>query len=242
LRRKTERLIAASGYYLGLMPDELFAMCVLGTIAGTGFAFVAFGLMDVKGDAFIRFVALGTFCGAMLPYNAVSSRARIRSTQIERDLPGTIDLIALCMSAGLDFPGAIRQITRKQAAPGAPGAKAGPEPSALDEELSILLQELELGHPRRDALLGLAQRVPSESLGEFVSAVVQAEQKGNPLSEVIAIQATVLRTRRTLNAEEVASRTAVLMLIPLMLLAVVAIVIVGGPLFIRISQDGLLSG
>src|SRR5690606_11854976 len=98
-----------------------------------------------------------------------------------------IDLAAMCLAAGLDFPGSVRQIVLKTPAKNAP----------LREEFANILQELELGRTRRQALENFADRVPHEAVHDFVGSVVQSEEKGNPLAETLTIQATMLRMRRT---------------------------------------------
>jgi tight adherence protein C len=129
------------------------------------------------------------------------------------------------MSAGLDFPGALRQVTEKTADKG----------DALYEELTRILQELELGRTRKQALLSFAERAPTESVRDFVSAVVQAEEKGNPLAEVLQIQATMLRMRRSIAAEESAARAGVLMMGPLMLIFCTIMMIILGPFAVNIA-------
>ena len=69
-----------------------------------------------------------------------------------------------------------------------------------------MLQELDLGHTRRKALEGLAERVPTEPVRDFVASVVQAEDKGTPLAEVLSVQARMLRMRRSVRAEESAAK------------------------------------
>jgi tight adherence protein C len=223
VRTRLGSLLAGSGYWLGLSADELCALCALGGAVGLFFGWVLALLWNTTQ----LFLALVAALGTWIPYAMVSSEAQQRRRQIDRELPSTIDLVALCMSAGMDFPGALRQISRERT-----GGS-----SALDEELRLILQELDLGHPRRDALLAFARRVPSEAVSEFVSAVVQSEEKGNPLAEVLVIQAGVLRQRRTIMAEEAASRAAVLMIAPLVLLILATLLLIAGPLVIRTIND-----
>jgi tight adherence protein C len=130
------------------------------------------------------------------------------------------------MSAGLDFPGAIRQLVEKSSDPG----------DALIEELRRLLQSLQLGRTRKQTLGDLAKHAPTSSVNEFVSALVQAEERGNPIAEVLAIQAVASRQRRTVAAEEAASRAGVAMVLPLLLLFLSIMLLLLGPPMLQLAQ------
>jgi tight adherence protein C len=90
---------------------------------------------------------------------------------------------------------------------------------------------------RKQALEGFARRAPTESVGEFVGAVVQAEERGNPVSAVLQIQASVSRIRRTVRAEENASKAGVAMVGPLMLVFLCIMLLVMGPMLLRIMKE-----
>lgn len=215
-RRRADAKIAAAGDYLGLTPDEYFALSVLGAIGGFVLAWTVTGGED------LMLIVAGTTAGIILPRHHVAAEATRRRRQIARGLPPAIDLAALCLSAGMDFPGALRQVTDNA------GVK-----DALHEELRTILRELELGHTRKSALEGFAARVESEEVRDFVAAVVQAEERGNPLGEVLRIQAEVLRQRRTVRGEELAARASVLMIGPLVMLILSVMCLILGPLLLR---------
>jgi tight adherence protein C len=210
-----------AGEYLGLTADEYLALCVISAIGMLIAGFVIDKLSGVGGILVLMFAGFGT----ILPHMQVSGEIERRFKQVNRGLPHAIDLVALTMSAGLDFPGALRQVTEKTADKG----------DALYEELTRILQELELGRTRKQALLSFAERAPTESVRDFVSAVVQAEEKGNPLAEVLQIQATMLRMRRSIAAEESAARAGVLMMGPLMLIFCTIMMIILGPFAVNIA-------
>ena len=166
--------------------------------------------------------------GAALPYVQLRSVTKNRFKQIDRGLPAAIDLVALCRGAGLDFPGALRQITQKAASRRDP----------LTRELTRILQQLELGRTRRQALLELEERCPTDAVRDFVGSVVQAEEKGNPLADVLEVQAQMLRMRRSVMAEEAAARAGVMMMGPLMLMFGAILLVLLGPFVIRIMNNG----
>lgn len=211
-----------AGEYLGLTADEYLALCVLSTLGMLVAGVVIDQLANIGGIFLLMFIGFGT----ILPHMQVSGEIERRFKQVNRGLPYSIDLVALTMSAGLDFPGALRQVTDKTA----------DKTDALYEELLRILQELELGRTRKQALLAFGDRCPTEAVRDFVSAVVQAEEKGNPLAEVLQIQATMLRMRRSVAAEESAARAGVLMMGPLMLIFATIMLIILGPFAVNIAS------
>ncbi len=220
-----DRQVRMAGSYLGLLAEELVALSVVCAAAALTAGALA-NLVVKIGPVFV--VAVGAF-GAVAPFLTVSSFAGERSKAIGRRLPSAIDLLALSMSAGLDFPNALRQVVEKSGTPNDP----------LVEELSLILQSLQLGRTRRQALEEFADRSPIDAVSEFVNSVIQAELRGNPLAEVLRIQAEISRERRTVLAEEAAAKAGVSMLMPLVLVFVAILILIAGPMVIRLSQNGL---
>ena len=107
----------------------------------------------------------------------------------------------------------------------------------LIEELNIILQELSVGKTRKQALLQFSDRVGGESVREFVSAVVQAEERGSPLSDVLRIQAQSSLQRRSVRAEEADASASVKMLLPMVLLFVAILMLIVTPMFIQIGSQ-----
>lgn len=202
-RGEIDRQISLAGDYMGLTADEFIALTLLSTLGGGLVGAVIGWALDLGGICPIAGVALG---GAM-PYMQVSGVGQERLKNISRGLPYVIDLMALSMGAGLDFPGAVRQVVEKSSNPDDP----------LVEEFTLILQTINLGRTRREALQEFSRRAPVEAVIEFVSSLVQAEDRGNPVAEVLAIQANVSRSRRSVRAEEAAAKAGVAMVGPLML-------------------------
>ncbi|HYO97621.1 MAG TPA: type II secretion system F family protein [Polyangiaceae bacterium] len=219
--QRLDRQITLSGDYCGLTPEELIALCCLGASAGLTFG-LAYAMLLGKG---LLYAMIGTLLGAMLPYLQVTGIEQERRKRVHNGLPYAIDLLSLGLSAGLDFPGALRQVVEKSSNPSDP----------LFEELNLVLQELQVGKTRKDALLQFADRVPNESVLEFVNAVVQAEERGNPLGRVLQIQAEVSRQRRSVRAEEAASKASVKMLGPLVLLFAGILLLIVAPMILDLQ-------
>ncbi|HMI83535.1 MAG TPA: type II secretion system F family protein [Polyangiaceae bacterium] len=225
---KLDRQLTMAGDYLGLTPAEYVALSIVG--AGVG---LAAGLMldrVTMGGGIV--VVSSLFLGAGCVYLTISSEAESRLKRINRGLPHAIDLMALGMSAGLDFHGAVRQLVEK----------SGDANDPLVEELSFMLQKMSLGNTRRQVLTEFAERAPVEVVREFVGAVVQAEERGHPVSRVLQIQATTSRERRSTVAEEKAARAGVALMIPLVLLFGSIMLLLLAPTVIRLSRSGFFSG
>ncbi|HJL01604.1 MAG TPA: type II secretion system F family protein [Polyangiaceae bacterium LLY-WYZ-15_(1-7)] len=224
-RKNMQQQITYAGDYLGLSANELLALCILSSVS---FAAVGLG-MSYMADIPVIMVIFGVGLGAYLPIMQVSGEAQLRFKEVNRSLPTAIDLASLCMGAGLDFPGALRQIVEKSSS----------KDKVLVEELGRILQELELGHTRRKALEGFAERVPIEAVKDFVGTVVQAEAKGTPLAEVLSIQARMLRMRRSVRAEESAAKAGLMMMGPLMMMFMCIILLLLGPFVVQWMGTGL---
>lgn len=211
--RQVERLTQA-GHFLGFTPDDYVALSVLCGLGGITLALLMH-LIEVSEPL----ITLGlSVAGFFIPYALVSEARSERQKAVRRGLPGAIDLAAMCMVGGLDFPGALAMIV-----------KNSNEDDIVAQELGQLLTSLDLGHTRRQALQDLERRVPIEPVRTFARAVIQAEEKGNPLVDVLQVQAKLSRMQRSIQAEEAASRAGVMLMLPLMMLLVCVLLLVMGP-------------
>lgn len=225
-RAKIEKILADSGYYLGITADEFLAMRAL---ASVGFGLTGLLIGKMTGPAGLLTV-MGALVGPWLVKSQFEGERDRRFKEVSRGLPGEIDMTAMCMNAGMDFPGAIRLIVSQRTG----------QDDVLRDEFARILAELELGHTRSVALRSFEARVPTEAVREFVGAVIQAEEKGTPLAEVLRIQAGILRMRRSVLAEEAASRAGVLMMIPLIMLLGSILVILLGSMMLKSYEAPIL--
>jgi tight adherence protein C len=222
---KLARQLMLAGDFLGLAPEEFLALTLMSCAAGvgTGLAYAA-----LLGKSLLYPILVGLL-GAALPYLELSGREHERRRQVSNGLPHAVDLIALGLSAGLDFPAALRQLVEKSSRPDDP----------LLEEFGFMLQSLELGKTRKEALTEFAQRVPTESVREFVFAIIQAEERGNPLGRVLSIQAEVSRQHRSQRAEEAAARASVKIMGPLVLMFAAILLLMVAPMVFELKQSFL---
>jgi tight adherence protein C len=216
--------LSLAGDWLGITPEEYVALSILSGI-GCFFAGLAGGYIMGVGHMMAIFVGI---VGFGLPYMQVSGAAQERLKSISRGLPYAIDLMALAMGAGLDFPAAVRQVVQKSSNPDDP----------LVEEFTLILQSLNLGRTRKDALAEFAKRSPVDAVKEFVGALVQAEERGNPVAEALSIQAQSSRARRSIRAEELAAKAGVAMIAPLMLVFATVMLLILGPMYLKLQGNG----
>ena len=128
-------------------------------------------------------------------------------------MPDALDLLTICVEAGLGFDGAMDRVYKKW-------------DNELSDEFGRVLREIQLGKLRRDALRDMADRMGVEEMTSFVAAVIQSEQLGVSMAKVLRIQSDQMRIRRRQQAEEEAHKAPIKMLIPMALLIFPSICIV----------------
>jgi tight adherence protein C len=217
LRASFDREISMAGNVAGLQPEDLAALSLMSCLCGTCLG-IAYGYAQGRGNV-VLFGVLLAAAGLALPYLSLASRASERQKRISVSMPQIIDLLALGLGAGLDFPSAIRQVIDRTAHPDSP----------LFEELRLLLQDLSLGRTRRFALEQMAVRAPCEPVRDLVGAVVQSEEQGTPLADVLRVQAASSRVQRSAGAEEAAAKAASKLMFPLVLLFICVLTLIVGP-------------
>jgi len=172
------------------------------------FVVLGFGLVVAAGGSFqanqlLLLVALGSV-GLALPYLWLINRVRRRQSVITKSLPDSLDLITTCVEAGLGLDAALARVAEKVEGPFA-------------DELSRTLREVGMGRMRRDALREMGERTGVPDLITFINAVIQAEQMGTGIGQVLRVQSDQLRLRRRQRAEEMANAAPVKMVFPLVL-------------------------
>jgi tight adherence protein C len=142
-----------------------------------------------------------------------------RTAQMQKDLPDAIDLLTISVEAGLGFDAAIAQVARNTEGP-------------IAGEFARLLQEMQIGMARNQAMRSLGERTSLAELRGFANAMVQADAFGIPVGKVLRIQSQEMRVKRRQRAEEKAQKVAVKVLFPLMfcILPILFIVVLGPPM------------
>jgi len=151
--------------------------------------------------------------GFMFPDLWLSGRINRRKRGVFRAMPDALDLLTICVEAGLGFDAAMQKVQEKWE-------------NELALEFGRVIQEIRLGKLRRDALRDMADRIGVAELTSFVAAVIQSEQLGVSLAKVLRIQSDQMRIRRRQMAEEEAHRAPIKMIFPIALLIFPSILIV----------------
>ncbi|MDQ4133838.1 MAG: type II secretion system F family protein [Actinomycetota bacterium] len=162
--------------------------------------------------AVLALVLLPTI-GLLLPQSWLTRRVEARKQAIRRDLPDTLDLLAISVEAGMGFEGALAIVCEHFESP-------------LAREFHLTLKEMELGLPRRDAFQNLKRRTEVPELSNFVLALMQADALGIPVGRVLRTQAVEMRNKRRQWAREKAAKLPVKILFPLVLFIFPAILVV----------------
>ncbi len=196
---------------------------LLGLLIGGPVIYAKYGL-DKTGLSYLL------MCGAVgfyLPGYVVGAIRKKRMEGIFLGLPDAIDLMVVCIEAGLGFDTAMRRVTQEL-------ARAWP---VLCEEFSIALFQAQMGRARKDVLRDLGVRTGVDDMRSLAAVVIQAERFGSSIGSALRVQSESMRTKRRQLAEERAAKTAVKIMIPLILFIFPGVFIVlVGPAALKIAK------
>jgi tight adherence protein C len=225
IRRKLE--LAGKPYGWG--PTEFLGIRGL---AGVLLATMTFLLLTLTGQylpkRFLFTLVAGGLGFYVLPTLWLSSKIRSRQTEIVKALPDALDLLTISVEAGLGFDAAMSKVAEK-----------------WNNELSMafnrVIQEIQMGKLRREALRDMADRMDVSDVSSFVAAIIQADQLGVSIAKVLRIQSEQMRIRRRQRAEEKAHQAPVKMLFPMAFLIFPALfVVLLGPAVLVVMKSGVL--
>lgn len=214
-RQDTAHKLELAGNPQGLDPTIFLAARFFA--AGGIFVFLVFifaiGSVDWPASRKILIIVGFSLFGFFLPNLLLQSRIDRRQKGIRRAMPDALDLLTICVEAGLGFDGAMAKVNEK-----------------WDNELSLafgrVLREIQLGKLRREALRDMAERIGISEMTSFVAAIIQSEQLGVSMAKVLRIQADQMRMKRRQAAEEEAHKAPVKMLFPMVFLIFPSLLII----------------
>ena len=184
-------------------PETLLALRVMLPFVGLAVSLGLVQLAKVTPPDNYMLLVVGVAGMYMYPTLSLKRKAKRRQKELLLGLAGVLDLLTVCMEAGLSLDMAIMRVGEA-------------DESLLAHEFQKVLNEIRLGRPRGEALMAMSERNDVEELSEFCRAVVQAEPLGVSVSSVLRIQSEELRRKRKQRAEEAGHRAPVLMLLPMM--------------------------
>jgi tight adherence protein C len=176
---------------------------------------VAVVLISPPSNPSDNFMYIGgaTFAGFFLPHLMLTSRITRRQKEIRKAMPDALDLLTICVEAGLGFDAAMSKVSEK-----------------WENELSLAfartIREVQLGKVRREALKDMSDRLGLPEMTSFVAAIIQSEQLGVSMAKVLRIQSDQMRVKRRQYAEEEAHKAPIKMIIPMALLIFPSIMII----------------
>ena len=224
IREKLE----VAGNPSGWTVERVMAGKVVGFVVFLGISLLIAVLFSLGFLMTMLFVVGAALAGYHAPNMYLYQKAHDRSDLIQRALPDAIDLLTISVESGLGFDAAVAQVSRNSEGP-------------LADEFARMLQEMQIGRGRSDALRSMADRTDLPDLRTFVSAMVQADAFGIPVGQVLRVQSSEIRIKRRQWAEEMAQKVPVKILVPLIFCILPCLFIaVLGPA--GISMMGTFSG
>jgi tight adherence protein C len=184
-----------------LTPEDFAAVRIVVAIVGAVVGFLL-GLLLGNIVYMVISLAIGAILGFYLPVLWLKQKVDARRAEIQKGLPDALDLLVICVDAGLGFDAALARVTDKYR-------------NALSDLLSKALREISLGRPRLEALDEMGRSSGVEDLHNFMQAVIQSEQFGTGIGKILRIQADEMRRKRRQRAQERGAQATLKMMLPM---------------------------
>lgn len=222
VREKVEASLFMSGGFGGMGPDEFLLLCIFLAVSFPAIAVFLFSFSKISAVKLMLIGGVTAIIGAFLPLFLLNRKIQARKVSIQRELPDVLDLLTVSVEAGLGFDGALAKLSEKMK-------------GSLVEEFTRVLQEIRIGVTRHDALRAMGARCHVADLSLFTTSLVQADQLGVSIGNVLRVQSVGMRDKRRQRAEEQAMKAPIKMMVPMVLFIFPTIFIVLlGPAIIRI--------
>jgi len=211
-------------------PSSLAIYCGarLGLMASLGVG--GFLVTPILGGGMVGAMLAALWCavlGWMAPRLYVGRRARVRQKEIQRALPDALDLLVVCVEAGLALNQALVRVSNE----------IRHVSRLTSEELIVVNLEIRAGVPRDEALRGLGERTGVPDVRSLVAMLIQTDRFGTSIAQALRVHSDTLRTKRRQRAEEAAAKTTIKLIFPLVLFVLPALfVVILGPALINIYR------
>ena len=221
---RVSRLIELAGNPPAFTAERIVAFKIVFAIVGLVVGLLLAPLLPFASFLKVGAVVLLALTGYTVPSAAIAARASKRQKEIRRALSDTMDLLTISVEAGLGFDAALGQVVRNV-------------PGPLSDEISRMLQEMQIGVSRTEALRHLTERTEVPELDGFVLSMIQADKYGVGVAKVLRSQAQELRQKRRQRAEETAQKVPLKLLFPMIFMVLPALfVVILGPGIIKIYE------
>jgi tight adherence protein C len=213
-----------NGVSFAVTGEEYIAASIIFALAFPGLAWLA---MASSGNVDPLILIILALLGGVLPELWMKDARYKRDAELVRNLPVYLEYLSMCVDAGLNFSGALKQAVEK-----------GPK-GAMRNEFRIVLRDINSGQTRADALMRLEERVDISDISVFVRAVIQAERMGSSMKDTLVIQAEQRLNERFQRAEKMAMEAPVKLVIPLVVFIFpLTFVILLFPIVIKFLEQG----
>lgn len=215
VNKTLERQLRLAGIFID--PQEFTIIKLAAVFAALIlFAILAF-ISGVRAEFKLLIILVGMIAGFIAPTMFLRMRVKSHQQKIRDQLPNALDLLGVCIEAGLSFDMSLVKVAEKMKGP-------------FIDELMIIQREMQMGKQRREALQDLSDNTDIQELKTFTAALVQAEQLGIPIINVMRIQSVQLRQTRKQIAQEKGMKAPIKMMIPMVgLVFPVVLIILMGP-------------
>jgi tight adherence protein C len=219
-----EQKISMAGGFNGITADEFLLLCGAMGIGLPLLIIIVSLLIKAPLNKVIGLGLIGMAVGVYFPFILLQQKIVKRKKSIQKDLPDVLDLLTVSVEAGLGFDGALAKLAEKMK-------------GALVEEFNRVLQEIRMGISRRQSLTSLGVRCDVPDLMLFATSLIQADQLGVSIGNVLRVQSVSMREKRRQRAEEQAMKAPIKMMLPLVLFIFPTIFIVLlGPAAIQVIE------
>ncbi len=228
LSKTRERLLRA-GYYSEKDPVVFFGAKVFLALFFSLLCMIVFSVLQgLPIRFFLTLLLVFLAAGFYLPDAYLYQRTRHRKRKIFEGFPDALDLIVICVEAGMGIDAAVRRV----------GEEVALKCKVLSDELTILSLELQVGKPRAEALRNLAMRTGLDEVASLASLLLQTDKFGTRVAQALRVHSESMRTERYLRAEELAGKLPVKLVFPLIFFTFPALfVVIVGPAIIRVFRD-----
>jgi tight adherence protein C len=224
---KLVQTLAQAGYLKSAAPQAYQVARVLMAVGAGAIGFVVGLVLHASSAEPIMFALGGVAVGIFLPSYYIGRRARNRQTAISRQLSDVLDLLVVCVEAGLGLYEAIKIV----------GTECERQGQEIGLELSLVGSEISAGASLGQALRNLAERTAVEDIKPLAATLIQSEQLGAQIGPALHASSDALRTRRRLRAEEQAQKASVKILFPLVIFVLPAMIsVIVGPAMIQVIK------
>jgi tight adherence protein C len=222
---RIRRRLDLAGNPVGWDADRVLGLKALAALVGALLGLVVPPILGLGPLVTVALIVLGCVVGWIAPSLWLYQVAYDRSERVRRELPDALDLLTISVESGLAFDAGLAQVARRTTGP-------------LAQEFFRVLQEMQIGTGRVQAMRALGERTDVPELRSFVGAMIQADAFGIPISGVLRVQAREMRVKRSQRAEEIAQKVPVKILFPLIFCILPSLfLVIMGPAVITVLNN-----